>query len=120
MGVSRAHPPGQGQGPGPQSRGDSRGVGLDQGWRCGACGDTVAAFSYSAHYYGGSPGNTPANHPPTEACTILSTQHRGCRIQDPGTRGYRRWKTADVSHSARRAPQASLRWLGHGGGGGKT
>ena len=24
----------------------------------------------------------------------------GCRIQDPGTRGYRWWKTADFSHSA--------------------
>ena len=35
------------------------------------------------------PGNTPANHPPTEGCMIHSKQHRGCRIQDPGTRGYR-------------------------------
>ena len=25
----------------------------------------------------------------------------GCRIQDPGTRGYRSWKTADFSHSVR-------------------
>ena len=33
------------------------------------------------------PGNTPANHPPTEACMIHSKQHRGCRIQGPGTRG---------------------------------
>ena len=24
----------------------------------------------------------------------------GCRIQDPGTHGYRWWKTADFSHSA--------------------
>ena len=24
----------------------------------------------------------------------------GCRIQDPGTRGYRWWKSADFSHSA--------------------
>ena len=40
----------------------------------------------------------------TEACTIHSTQHRGCGIQDPGTRGYRWWKTADFSHSARCAP----------------
>ena len=30
------------------------------------------------------PGNTPENHPPTEACMINSKQHRGCRIQDPG------------------------------------
>ena len=28
----------------------------------------------------------------------------GCRIQDPGSRGYRWWKTADFSHSARCAP----------------
>ena len=28
----------------------------------------------------------------------------GCRVQDPGTRGYRWWKTADFSHSARCAP----------------
>ena len=41
--------------------------------------------------------------PPTEGCTIHSKQHRGCRNQDPGTRGYRRWKTADFSHSARTA-----------------
>ena len=31
---------------------------------------------------------------------IHSKQHRGRRIQDPGTRGYRWWKTADFSHSA--------------------
>ena len=31
-----------------------------------------------------------------------STQHSiGCRPQDPGARGYRWWKTADCSHSAR-------------------
>ena len=50
--------------------------------------------------------NTPANHPPTEACAIHSKLHRGCRVQDPGTRGYRGWKAADFSHSAARcAPQ---------------
>ena len=38
---------------------------------------------------------------------IHSKQHRGCRIQDPGTRGYRGWKTADFSHSAR-APRTVL------------
>ena len=66
-----------------------------------------------------------------EGCMINSKQHRGCRIQDPGTRGkhqtkkqnpwctsrgvvgcrtqdlgirgYRWWKTADFSHSARTA-----------------
>ena len=37
---------------------------------------------------------------------IHSKQHRGCSIQDPGTRGYRWWKTADFSHSARCAPTA--------------
>ena len=31
---------------------------------------------------------------------INSKQHRGCGIQDPGTRDYRRWNTADFSHSA--------------------
>ena len=31
---------------------------------------------------------------------IHSKQHRGCRIQDSGTRGYRGWKTAGFSHSA--------------------
>ena len=35
---------------------------------------------------------------------IHSKQHRGCRIQDPGTRGYRWWKAADFSHSAQCAP----------------
>ena len=37
---------------------------------------------------------------------IHSKQHRGCRIQDPGTRGYRGRKTADVSHSAGTAHSA--------------
>ena len=32
---------------------------------------------------------------------IHSKQHRGCRIQDPGARGYRWWKTADFSHMVR-------------------
>ena len=41
----------------------------------------------SAHYDGVSPGNTPENHPPTEACMIHSNQHRGCRLQDPRTHG---------------------------------
>ena len=53
------------------------------------------------------PGNSPENHPPTEACMIHSKQHRGCRNQDPGTRGYRWWKTADFSqraHSTRCTP----------------
>ena len=38
--------------------------------------------------------------PATEACMIHSTQRRGCRLQGPGTRGDRRWKTAGFSHSA--------------------
>ena len=46
------------------------------------------------------PGTPPANHPPSEACVIHSKQHRGCGVQDPGTHGYRWWKTADFSHSA--------------------
>ena len=29
-----------------------------------------------------------------------SKRHRGCRMQDPGTRGYRGWKAAAFSHSA--------------------
>ena len=48
-------------------------------------------------------GNTPENHPPTEARMIHSTQPRGCRIQDPGTRGCWWWKTAHFPHSARTA-----------------
>ena len=54
---------------------------------------------FSSHY-AAYPGNTPAKRPPTEACTIHSKQRRVCRVQDPGTRGYRRWKTANFSHSA--------------------
>ena len=50
----------------------------------------------------------PCNHPPTEACMIHSKQHRGCRTQDPGTRGYLRWKTAAFSHSARCAPRGAM------------
>ena len=44
------------------------------------------AFSHSANYFIVHPGNTPENHPITEGCMINSKQHRGCRIQDPGTR----------------------------------
>ena len=89
-----------------------------------------AQRAHSANYYAAYPRNTPENHPPTEACMIHSKQHRGCRIQDhgthgkhqtkntipgvsagavwcriqdPGTLGYRWWKTADFSHSARTA-----------------
>ena len=48
-----------------------------------------AQRGHSTNHYGVHPGNTPANHPPTEASMIHSKPHRGCRIQDPGTRGYR-------------------------------
>ena len=34
---------------------------------------------------------------------INSKQHRGCGVKDPGTLGYRGWKTADFSHSVRTA-----------------
>ena len=47
----------------------------------------MGAFLHSANYYVVYPGNTPENHPPAEGCMIHSKQHRGCRIQDPGTRG---------------------------------
>ena len=46
-------------------------------------GNSAHSANYSVVY----PGNTPENHPPTEACMIHSKQHQGCRIQDPGTRG---------------------------------
>ena len=64
----------------------------------GRFGTARATNHYIVH-----PRNTPANHPPTEARMTRSKQHRGCRVQDPGTRGYRRWRTADYSHSARTA-----------------
>ena len=50
-------------------------------------GGGFAQHTHSAKYYVVYPGNTPENHPPTEACMIHSKQHRGCRIQDPGTCG---------------------------------
>ena len=52
-----------------------------------------AQRTHSANYYVVYPGNTPANHPPTEACMIHSEQHRGCGVQDPGTRGKHQTKT---------------------------
>ena len=55
-----------------------------------------AQRGHNANYYGVYPRNTPENHPPTEACMIHSTQHRGCRIQDPGTHGYQWCKTAET------------------------
>ena len=53
----------------------------------------MGAFSHSANYYVVYPRNTPESHPTTEACMIHSKQHRGCRIQDPGTRGKHQTKT---------------------------
>ena len=70
------------------------------GGLCCHLGGVFAQRVRGANYCVVHPGNTPANHPPTEACTIHSKQHRRCRIQDLGTRGYRRWKAADFSHSA--------------------
>ena len=52
-------------------------------------GGVFAQRGHSANYYAVYPKNTPGNHPPTEACMINAKQHRGCRIQDPGTHGYR-------------------------------
>ena len=73
-------------------------------------GPPLGAFSHSAGtapittvFIPGTPLQTT---PPPEACMIHSRQPRGGRIQDPGTRGYRRWNTAAVSHSARCAPFA--------------
>ena len=58
-----------------------------------AIGGAFAQRGHSAHYDIVYPGNTSENHPPTEACVIHSKQHRGCRIQDPGTRGKHQTKT---------------------------
>ena len=38
---------------------------------------------------------------------INSKQHRGCRIQDPGTCGYRWWNTGDFSHGVRERPRCA-------------
>ena len=96
---------------------------------CLHCGGVFAQRAHSGNNYAVYPGNTPANHPPTDACMINLKKPRGSRMQDPGTRGkhqtkqpgvpagavgcrfqefrtrgYRGWKTADFSHSARCAP----------------
>ena len=94
-GVRRSAPEGRG--------GEGRGWGSKIRALWGRFRTAQAQRGHSAHYHVVHPGNTPANHPPTEACTIHSTQHRGCGIQDLGTRGYRWWQTADFSHSARTA-----------------
>ena len=45
---------------------------------------------------------------------IHSKQHRGCRIQDPGTCGYRWWKTADFFAPRTVRPQRMERPVGGG------
>ena len=79
----------------------------------GGGGTSVGAFSHSAGTVPiitvSIPGTPPANHPPTEACVVHSKQHRGRRLQDPGTRGYRWWKTADFLHSAQCTPSGCSR-----------
>ena len=52
-----------------------------------ALGGVFAQRTHGTNYYVVYPGNTSEYHPPTEACMINSKQHRGCRIQDPETRG---------------------------------
>ena len=61
---------------------------------------SIGAFSHSANHYGVYPRNTPKNHPPTEACMQNSMR---CRIQDPGTRGYR-WGKQPTFRTAHGAP----------------
>ena len=61
--------------------------------------------NYHANYHVVCPGNTPANRPPAEACMIHSKPHGGCRMQDPGTCGYRggkqpSFRTARAAHGA--------------------
>ena len=49
-------------------------------------GGVFAQRGHSANYYVVYPGNTPENHPPTEACGLIRYS-MACRIQDPGTHG---------------------------------
>ena len=74
--------------------------------------DTQGAFSHSAGtapiitvFIPGTPLQTT---PPTEAGMIHSKPHWRCRVQDPGIRGYRRWKTADLPHGA--PPNSTSCW----------
>ena len=50
------------------------------------------------------PGNTPENHPPTEACMIHSKQHLGCSIQDPRTP----WQASDLKQKIPDAPAQAV------------
>ena len=56
-------------------------------WRSEELGGVFARRAHSANYSVVYPRKTPENHLPTEACMIHSKQHRGCRIQDPGSHG---------------------------------
>ena len=47
-------------------------------------GNVFAQRGHSANYYVVYPGNTPEHHPPTEACTINSKQHRGAELRTLG------------------------------------
>ena len=40
---------------------------------------------------------------------IHSKQHRGCRVQGPGTRGYRRWRTSQLFAQRSRSAQCAPR-----------
>ena len=66
-----------------------------------AMGGVFAQRAHGANYCVACPGNTPANHPPTEAGMINSKQHRGCRIQDPGTRGKHQTKKTNPQCTSR-------------------
>ena len=111
---ARNYPPWSGAtGGGGAEGGGTRGRGLRGGGgvdppACQRNSQTDSApYSHRANHYAVHPGTTPGNHPPTEGGMIHSEQGRGCRLQGPGPRGYRRWKTADLSHSARCAPEGA-------------
>ena len=72
------------------------------GWCAGCIGGVFAQRSHSTNHYVVYPGNTPENQPPhTEACMIHSKQHRGCRLQDPGTRGKHQTRTENPRCTSR-------------------
>ena len=50
------------------------------------------------------PGTPLKTTPLQKRARSMQNSIGGCRIQDLGTRGYRRWRPADFSHSARCAP----------------
>ena len=57
------------------------------------------------------PGTPLQTTPLQKRARSIQKQHRGCGIQDPGTRGCRWWKTADLSHSACMAHSAPPLYL---------